>query len=269
MARKSIWCVVVLFGLTGAQQSGAAEDRVSGLPPESRQVAIEYVATMYALSERGVLTRQEALWGACWSVLRAGGVDAYRQLLCGTGEYAKFPPMPDKLAVLNARLPKSAQFALPLKTPATHPHLFAHLLPEAQVLPSASQAPVQQFTASGTPMEAVGGPYEHWNGGAAPGVPPMAPPSAGKSLAEVVGTLLFGLGAALVSTPSTYSPPPPPPPVVTPTYFGPYTPVTPNTASPTYRVNGYVTSRGTYVAPYYRTYPDGNPYNNLSTPRRP
>jgi len=28
-------------------------------------------------------------------------------------------------------------------------------------------------------------------------------------------------------------------------------------------VDGYVRSNGTYVAPHIRTYPDGNPYNNL------
>jgi hypothetical protein len=29
-------------------------------------------------------------------------------------------------------------------------------------------------------------------------------------------------------------------------------------------VNGYTRSNGTYVAPHYRTAPDGNPYNNYS-----
>ena len=29
-------------------------------------------------------------------------------------------------------------------------------------------------------------------------------------------------------------------------------------------VNGYFRSNGTYVQPHYRTYPDGNPYNNYS-----
>ena len=28
-------------------------------------------------------------------------------------------------------------------------------------------------------------------------------------------------------------------------------------------VDGYVRGNGTYVAPHIRTYPDGNPYNNL------
>ena len=31
-------------------------------------------------------------------------------------------------------------------------------------------------------------------------------------------------------------------------------------------VNGYLRSDGTYVAPYYRTPADGNPYNNLTPP---
>lgn len=31
-------------------------------------------------------------------------------------------------------------------------------------------------------------------------------------------------------------------------------------------VRGYYRSNGTYVAPHYRTSPDGNPYNNYSTP---
>ena len=30
-------------------------------------------------------------------------------------------------------------------------------------------------------------------------------------------------------------------------------------------VHGYFRSNGTYVAPYYRSDPDGNPYNNFST----
>jgi hypothetical protein len=30
-------------------------------------------------------------------------------------------------------------------------------------------------------------------------------------------------------------------------------------------VNGYVRSNGTYVAPHYRSDPDGNSYNNFST----
>ncbi|MBY4768946.1 hypothetical protein [Burkholderia ambifaria] len=30
-------------------------------------------------------------------------------------------------------------------------------------------------------------------------------------------------------------------------------------------VNGYSRSDGTYVQPYHRTAPDGNPYNNYST----
>ena len=29
-------------------------------------------------------------------------------------------------------------------------------------------------------------------------------------------------------------------------------------------VDGYVRSNGTYVAPHIRTYPDGNPWNNLN-----
>ena len=28
-------------------------------------------------------------------------------------------------------------------------------------------------------------------------------------------------------------------------------------------VDGYMKGNGTYVAPHIRTYPDGNPYNNL------
>jgi hypothetical protein len=35
-------------------------------------------------------------------------------------------------------------------------------------------------------------------------------------------------------------------------------------AAPVY-VHGYVTKNGTYVAPHYRSAPDGNPYNNWST----
>ena len=31
-------------------------------------------------------------------------------------------------------------------------------------------------------------------------------------------------------------------------------------------VNGYNRGNGTYVQPYYRTHPDGNPYNNLRGP---
>ena len=30
------------------------------------------------------------------------------------------------------------------------------------------------------------------------------------------------------------------------------------------RVDGYYKGNGTYVAPHYRTSPDGNPYNNFS-----
>lgn len=30
-------------------------------------------------------------------------------------------------------------------------------------------------------------------------------------------------------------------------------------------VQGYTTKNGTYVAPHYRSVPDGNPYNNWST----
>ncbi|MCC5029771.1 MULTISPECIES: hypothetical protein [Burkholderia] len=30
-------------------------------------------------------------------------------------------------------------------------------------------------------------------------------------------------------------------------------------------VSGYTRSDGTYVQPYHRTAPDGNPYNNYST----
>jgi hypothetical protein len=30
-------------------------------------------------------------------------------------------------------------------------------------------------------------------------------------------------------------------------------------------VRGYTTKNGTYVAPHYRSAPDGNPYNNYST----
>ena len=30
-------------------------------------------------------------------------------------------------------------------------------------------------------------------------------------------------------------------------------------------VKGYTTKNGTYVAPHYRSAPDGNPYNNYST----
>ncbi len=29
-------------------------------------------------------------------------------------------------------------------------------------------------------------------------------------------------------------------------------------------VNGYIRGNGTYVAPHYRSSPDGNPYNNYS-----
>lgn len=36
------------------------------------------------------------------------------------------------------------------------------------------------------------------------------------------------------------------------------------TSAQTY-VNGYYRSNGTYVAPHYRSAPDGNPYNNWST----
>lgn len=35
-------------------------------------------------------------------------------------------------------------------------------------------------------------------------------------------------------------------------------------AAPVY-VHGYTTKNGTYVAPYVRSAPDGNPYNNWST----
>lgn len=31
------------------------------------------------------------------------------------------------------------------------------------------------------------------------------------------------------------------------------------------RVDGYFKGNGTYVAPHYRTNPDGNPFNNFST----
>lgn len=34
---------------------------------------------------------------------------------------------------------------------------------------------------------------------------------------------------------------------------------------PLVHVDGYTRSDGTYVEEYYRTLPDGNPYNNLST----
>jgi hypothetical protein len=36
-------------------------------------------------------------------------------------------------------------------------------------------------------------------------------------------------------------------------------------ASAQVHVNGYTTKNGTYVAPHYRSAPDGNPYNNWST----
>ena len=32
------------------------------------------------------------------------------------------------------------------------------------------------------------------------------------------------------------------------------------------KVNGYYRKNGTYVQPHYRSYPDGNPYNNYSFP---
>lgn len=34
-------------------------------------------------------------------------------------------------------------------------------------------------------------------------------------------------------------------------------------------VNGYVRSNGTYVSPYVRSAPDGNPYNNYGSPYNP
>ena len=37
------------------------------------------------------------------------------------------------------------------------------------------------------------------------------------------------------------------------------------TASAQVFVQGYTTKNGTYVAPHYRSSPDGNPYNNYST----
>jgi hypothetical protein len=37
------------------------------------------------------------------------------------------------------------------------------------------------------------------------------------------------------------------------------------TASADQYVNGYYRKDGTYVQPYYRSDPDGNPYNNYST----
>jgi hypothetical protein len=37
------------------------------------------------------------------------------------------------------------------------------------------------------------------------------------------------------------------------------------TASAQVYVHGYTKSDGTYVAPHYRSSPDGNPYNNYST----
>jgi hypothetical protein len=37
------------------------------------------------------------------------------------------------------------------------------------------------------------------------------------------------------------------------------------TASAQVYVHGYTTKNGTYVAPHYRSAPDGNPYNNYST----
>jgi hypothetical protein len=37
------------------------------------------------------------------------------------------------------------------------------------------------------------------------------------------------------------------------------------TASAQVHVNGYTKKDGTYVAPHYRSSPDGNPYNNYST----
>jgi hypothetical protein len=41
--------------------------------------------------------------------------------------------------------------------------------------------------------------------------------------------------------------------------------VLPTIASAQVYVNGYTTKNGTYVAPHYRSSPDGNPYNNWST----
>jgi hypothetical protein len=38
-----------------------------------------------------------------------------------------------------------------------------------------------------------------------------------------------------------------------------------STASAQVYVHGYTTKNGTYVAPHYRSSPDGNPYNNYST----
>jgi hypothetical protein len=40
----------------------------------------------------------------------------------------------------------------------------------------------------------------------------------------------------------------------------------PLAASAAVHVNGYYRKDGTYVAPHYRSNPDGNPYNNWSYP---
>jgi hypothetical protein len=41
--------------------------------------------------------------------------------------------------------------------------------------------------------------------------------------------------------------------------------VTATSATAQVYVHGYTTKNGTYVAPHYRSAPDGNPYNNWST----
>ena len=221
-------------------QSAIASNE-DGMPPTTRELAVEYVATMFATMEAGYLNKQEALWGACWAVLTAPKVEAYRTMLCGaSGDYSRFPPMPEKFAQINARLPAHARVAMPLKTPATHPDLFPHLV--TAKAPEAAQ-PVQ-------PQEQV----------------------SSKSFTEILGAVLSSVGqAAILASAQQYQQPAPvyvPPPVFTPIYPLTYQSIVPGAPASTYTVNGYFRSNGTYVSPYLRTYPDGVRYNNLS-PRKP
>lgn len=233
--------------------------RENGMPPDEDTEALLSVAQVTHAYHTGLLDKESFVWATCWSLLRVPRLRAQRDSYCESdADFSTYLPMPTKLHQLLLTQDRPGGYRLPLKTPATHPHLFAELLNETPLSAATT-------TTSGTPAEAVGGPYAHWNGGATPGQP--APPVAPSPAVEFLSSLLAGLGqAALQASTANYRRPEPSylqPPALTPIYPSPYQPISPNATAPTYIVKGYVRADGKYVAPYLRTYPDGVRWNNL------
>ncbi len=238
--------IVALLLVVVASMSALATPayRALGLPPEESEEALITVSQLADARIKGLIDKASYEWGACWTMLRAPrDLSGQREAYCADmGDLRQFPPIPDALNRLLVSTYRPGMYVLPLKTPATHPEYFQSTL-AAQPRGAVSVDSTTANQAGYLPPPIVNSYVPYFSS------VPVAPPANSSFLA---------------------------PPTVTPSplYVPPYqqlvAPWHKNLLSSNprvYQVNGYSRSNGTYVAPYLRTAPDGNQYNNLSRTR--